>query len=99
MEKSAEEVAELGFDQVLQELRDAVHRLEAGNASLEDSLGIYEAGVRLARRGHSLLDNAEKRVEVLVRESREGPVVAAFESNPDGRGDDEPPPPDDEPPF
>lgn len=82
MVKSADEVAEMGFDQVLQALRDAVHRLEAGNASLEQSLGIYEDGIRLARRGHVLLDNAEKRVELLVRETRDGPVIAPLDPDP-----------------
>ena len=74
----------MGFDQVLENLRGAVHQLETGNASLEDSLRIYEDGVRLARRGHALLDHAEKRVELLVREGRDGPTAAPFEDSPDG---------------
>ena len=73
----------MGFDQVLENLRTAVHRLETGNASLEDSLRIYEDGVRLARRGHALLDHAEKRVELLVREGRDGPTAVPFDESPD----------------
>ena len=61
---------ELGFDRVLQRLREVVTRLENGNLSLEESLRVYEEGVSLARRGHSLLDSAEKRVELLVQEGR-----------------------------
>jgi len=57
---------ELGFDTVLGRLREVVERLESGNLSLEESLTVYEEGVRLARRGHELLDGAEKRVELLV---------------------------------
>ena len=60
-------------------LKAAVHQLETGNASLEDSLRIYENGVRLARRGHQLLDQAEKRVELLVREGREGPTAVPLD--------------------
>ncbi len=60
----------LGFDEVLDRLRTLVSQLEDGNLSLEASLQVYEEGVRLARRGHSVLDQAEKRVELLVRESR-----------------------------
>lgn len=63
-----EQVADLGFDQVVDRLRDVVDRLETGNLSLEQSLAAYEEGVGLARRGHTLLDSAEKRVELLVAE-------------------------------
>jgi exodeoxyribonuclease VII small subunit len=56
-----------GFDQVLERLRTVVERLEQGNLSLEESLKIFEEGVSLARKGHTLLEAAEKRVEVLVR--------------------------------
>ena len=55
-----------GFDAVLTRLRKVVEHLEAGQLSLEDSLTAYEEGIALARRGHELLDGAEKRVELLV---------------------------------
>jgi exodeoxyribonuclease VII small subunit len=66
MAASGESPAQAGFDQVLARLREVVERLEGGNLSLEESLAVYEEGVGLARRGHELLDRAEKRVEVLV---------------------------------
>ncbi len=57
------------FDLILSRLREAVERLESGELSLEQSLAIYEEGVAMARRGQSLLDQAEKRVELLVSAS------------------------------
>jgi exodeoxyribonuclease VII small subunit len=71
MSDTGEHVEELGFDQVVDRLREVVDRLETGNLSLEESLAAYEQGVGLARRGHGLLDSAEKRVELLVA-SRDG---------------------------
>jgi len=56
-----------GFDEIVGKLREVVSLLEQGNLSLEESLKAYEEGIALARRGHDLLDRAEKRVEVLVR--------------------------------
>ena len=67
MTKATADSDDLGFDQVIENLRAVVARLEEGNLSLEESLAAYEQGVGLARRGHTLLDNVEKRVEVLVR--------------------------------
>lgn len=55
-----------GFDAVLARLRKVVEHLEAGQLSLEESLAAYEEGIGLARRGHQLLDGAERRVELIV---------------------------------
>jgi exodeoxyribonuclease VII small subunit len=57
-----------GFDQVLAHLRSVVERLEGGNLSLEQSLAAFEEGVRLSRRGAEILDAAESRVELLLRD-------------------------------
>jgi exodeoxyribonuclease VII small subunit len=67
MLEEATKPVEPGFDQVLDRLRVVVERLEQGNLSLEESLRVFEEGVALARRGHTLLEAAEKRVEVLTR--------------------------------
>jgi exodeoxyribonuclease VII small subunit len=60
---------ELGFDAVVAKLRAVVERLETGQLGLEEALAVYEQGVALARRGHQLLDAAEKKVELLVSAS------------------------------
>jgi exodeoxyribonuclease VII small subunit len=68
-----------GFDQVLDRLRTVVERLEQGNLSLEESLKVFEEGVSLARKGHTLLEAAEKRVEVLVRGPGDADVAVPFD--------------------
>jgi len=45
-----------------------VAKLESGSLSLEDSLAAFEQGVGLVRRLSGTLDEAERRVEVLLRE-------------------------------
>ncbi|MCG8418809.1 MAG: exodeoxyribonuclease VII small subunit [Proteobacteria bacterium] len=69
----------LGFDHILQRLRQVVAQLETGNLGLEEALRVYEEGVGLARRGHLLLDNAEKRVETLVRDQRDGLIAVPLD--------------------
>lgn len=66
-ESAAGSERELGFDQVLDRLRQVVGRLEQGNLSLEQALVAFEDGVRLSRRGGEILDLAEQRVELLLR--------------------------------
>jgi exodeoxyribonuclease VII small subunit len=58
-----------GFDDILTKLRESVEKLESGELSLEQSLTVYEQGVGLARDGQQLLDNAQKRVDLLISRS------------------------------
>jgi len=60
-------VADDAFDQIFDRLKAVVDKLEQGNLTLEESLKAFEEGVALARRGHAILDAADKRVELLVR--------------------------------
>lgn len=55
------------FDDILSRLRSLVERLESGNLPLEDGLRFFEEGMELCRQGAAVLDNAEKRVEVLLQ--------------------------------
>ena len=59
--------AGLGFDQLMERLRGTVSRLEQGNQSLEQSLQSFEEGIKMSRRAAEILDQAERRIELLVR--------------------------------
>jgi len=78
--------SETGFDQLLERLRGVVERLEAGSLGLEDSLLAFEEGVSLARRGSAILDDAEHRVEQLVRERDGSERVVPFAPREEGDG-------------
>lgn len=70
-EKTAADLDELSFEQVVGRLEEVVRRLEEGDLPLEESLRRFEEGVRLARAGSKRLDDAEARVERLLAK-REG---------------------------
>ncbi len=70
---------ELGFDQVLVRLRGVVEQLEGGQLSLELALAAFEEGVRLSRQGAQILDGAEHRVEVLMRDESGADRTVQFE--------------------
>lgn len=54
------------FEQILSRLQQVVERLESGELPLEESLAVFEEGVRLSRLGARRLDEAEQRVEELL---------------------------------
>ena len=62
---------EPGFEASLGALEKIVAQLESGELPLERALEIFEDGVGLARRCQSQLEEAERKVEVLLRERGE----------------------------
>jgi exodeoxyribonuclease VII small subunit len=63
------------FESSLQELEKIVRRLEEGDASLEDSLKLFEDGVRLSRECQERLNQAERRIEVLLKDENGEPKL------------------------
>jgi exodeoxyribonuclease VII small subunit len=57
------------FEASLKELETIVKQLEEGDMPLEESLKLFESGVRLSRECRERLNNAERRIEVLMKES------------------------------
>ena len=58
----------LPFEKALDDLEKIVERLEQGEVSLDESLKLYEQGVKAFRLCRKILDRAEKRIQVLVRD-------------------------------
>jgi len=57
------------FEASLKELEQIVTKLEEGDLELEESLKLFENGVRLSRECRERLTNAERRIEVLMKEA------------------------------
>ena len=62
----------LTFEVASARLEEIVKLLENGNSSLDESLKLYEEGVALVRFCNQSLDNAEKRIKMLVSDSNGG---------------------------
>lgn len=59
---------EQGFEESLSSLEKIVAQLESGDLPLERALDLFEEGIVLARRCQAQLEDAEQKVEVLLRE-------------------------------
>ena len=55
------------FEASLAELEKVVHELENGDLPLERSLELFERGVQLSERCRKQLEEAETRVEILIK--------------------------------
>lgn len=61
------------YEEIVQRLTRVVERLEGGGISLEESITAFEEGIRLARAGAQKLEEAERKVELLVADDRAVP--------------------------
>lgn len=59
---------DLNLEEALEDLEQIVARLEDGKLSLEESLVLFERGIRLVRLCSSRLESAEQRIESLTGE-------------------------------
>ena len=65
------------FEAALERLEAIVQRLEKGELPLEDSLKLYEEGVTLSRLCHAKLEEAEGKIELLLKDARGDLVLDA----------------------
>ncbi len=66
------------FEASLTALEKIVRELERGDLPLEQSLELFEHGVRLSRECQERLNQAERRIEILMRDAKGQPVTNAF---------------------
>jgi exodeoxyribonuclease VII small subunit len=71
MSKRSKNMAKEKFEEALGRLEDIVRRMEAGDMTLEKSLKAFEEEIKLARLCSRKLDEAERRVEILLKQEEE----------------------------
>jgi exodeoxyribonuclease VII small subunit len=74
--------AEFNFEQSLAELESIVHDLEDGQLGLTDALGRYEQGVKHLKHCYQLLEQAERKIELLTGVADDGtPCTEPFDES------------------
>ena len=66
---------EIKFEDALTRLEEIVERLEEGDLPLEESLSAFEEGIKLSRVCAKLLNEAERKVEILTK-GEDGQLIA-----------------------
>lgn len=72
-------MAEKKFEAALARLEEIVNSLESGELGLEQSLKLFEEGVKLARICNSRLEEAERKVEILLKDKGGKMTAKPFE--------------------
>jgi exodeoxyribonuclease VII small subunit len=79
----------LTFEKALADLEEIVAKLEKGGISLNESLALFEKGVKMSRFLRAELDKAERKVEILLKDEKGKVKAEEFEAETDeGEADD-----------
>ena len=60
--------ADLNFETAIEQLEEIAKELEKGDLDLETSVSKFEEGMKLSKECNELLENAEKRITMLLKE-------------------------------
>ncbi len=80
------------FEQLMKRIEEITGLLEKGERPLEESIALFEEGMRLFKACQRKLDDAERNVRVLIQEGgheREQPFAIEDQQAPNGNGTDE----------
>jgi len=72
-------MAEPKFESAMKRLEEIVSKMESGELSLDDSMKLFEEGIKLSRTLNKKLEEAEKRVEILLKDEAGGLKAVPFE--------------------
>lgn len=76
MSTKKSDISELDYEQAREELIQTVAKLEAGAASLEDSMELWQRGEQLAEHCKNLLSGAQKQLDASIQAAdSEDPVA------------------------
>ncbi len=76
-------VAAVKFEYAMARLETIVAELEKGDLPLDDSLKIFEEGIRLSKTCLKMLEDAERKVEILVQDKDGKKRIQAFSPSED----------------
>jgi exodeoxyribonuclease VII small subunit len=69
------------FEKSFQNLEKIVQRLESEELPLDESLQLFEEGIRLSRFCHQRLEEVEKKIELILADAKGQPVTEPFEED------------------
>lgn len=62
---------ELNFEELIEKLEEITNKLEKEQLSLDESVKLFEEGIELSKKCNSKLDDAEKRISILINQNDE----------------------------
>lgn len=67
------------FEEAIKELEEVVASLDSGENGLDESIALFEKGIKLSKECQKMLDNAEKKVRMIMSDGSVGEMPGVGE--------------------
>lgn len=61
----------MNFEETMKKLEEIVQELEKGSLNLDESVKMFEEGIKLSKQCNEILQNAEKKITILINNESE----------------------------
>ena len=72
---------EINFEDAMKELEEIANKLEKNDLDLDKSVEIFEEGMKLSKKCSKILENAEKRITILINDGKDNLTEENFSTN------------------
>lgn len=62
---------EVNFEELIEKLEDITNKLEKEQLSLDESVKLFEEGMKISKQCNSKLEEAEQKITILINENNE----------------------------
>lgn len=62
---------EINFENAMKQLEEIANKLEKNDLDLDKSVEIFEEGMKLSKKCSDILENAEKRITILINDGKD----------------------------
>ncbi|MBR2704964.1 MAG: exodeoxyribonuclease VII small subunit [Clostridia bacterium] len=74
----SKEKEEINFEDAMKELEEIANKLEKNDLDLDKSVEIFEEGMKLSKKCSEILENAEKRITILINDGKDNLTEESF---------------------
>lgn len=66
-----EDLEKLNFEQLMEKLDEITGKLEKDNLNLDESIELFENGMKISKKCTEMLEKAEKRISILIKDGED----------------------------
>ena len=72
---------EISFEDAMKELEEIANKLEKNDMDLDESVRFFEQGMKLSKKCSDILENAEKKITILIDDGKDNFSEETFNSD------------------
>lgn len=72
---------DINFEEAMKKLEEIANQLERNDLDLDKSVEKFEEGMQLSKKCSEILENAEKKITILINDGKDNLTEETFEAN------------------